>query len=478
MYIRNNPEIIARLFRSYTSYGDEELKVVQAMAMSLPHLMRIDNVDVFIDIPVQCESDVAVVVAEGYRDDTIYKNSFFGECIFRNNEPAVFRALEMNEVVRDVVGISYDRVTGQKYLSKQTTVPICYNDKVIAVLIIEKSLENSNERIRAKKLSVEEQKKVIDLLVKAVGFKRGHIGPKSKDQAILIFNESEELVNYNNEAQKIYKEFGYDDMSQMVFDNVNLTSIKFKDINDPGNNKTIEENVSVGTSLFNVRFIKSDIDELNVIMLIEDISELDKFESEIKNHLVSYQEINHRIKNNLQTIASLLRLQIYKYNDESIKHVLEDSIGRVLSIAVTHDLLSHMSGDDVNIIEVIKKIVQNVEEYSSNKETDIKYSVQGKDFYLDSKRATMIGLVINELLQNSIKHAFVGRSEGEVLVKVINTGDILTFEVSDNGVGYDTANVKQNSLGLMIVKSYVEETLKGKLIVRSGKEGTTTMFAF
>ncbi|WP_081722824.1 sensor histidine kinase [Schnuerera ultunensis] len=131
---------------------------------------------------------------------------------------------------------------------------------------------------------------------------------------------------------------------------------------------------------------------------------LDKGQFILKS--VAIQEIHHRIKNNLQTISSLLRLQFRRMKDRNAKKALEESISRIVSVSITHELLSESGIVDVDIKILIERIADNGKDYllEPNKNIDIK--VLGNTFVVDSQYATSIALIANELIQNSIDDGF------------------------------------------------------------------------
>ncbi|MTK12165.1 MAG: histidine kinase, partial [Clostridiaceae bacterium] len=154
------------------------------------------------------------------------------------------------------------------------------------------------------------------------------------------------------------------------------------------------------------------------------------------------------------------------------------SINRVLSIAATHEILSKQGIDEVNIKEVISKIKSSIVSFEKNDDIDLKINIIGDDFTVGSDKATSIALVVNELLQNSLKHAFKGRKEGEITISVEQRNIYPAISIIDNGVGFDTDKVSTNSLGLMIVRSLVKDKLDGNLNIYSNSQGTKVVFDF
>ena len=99
-------------------------------------------------------------------------------------------------------------------------------------------------------------------------------------------------------------------------------------------------------------------------------------------------------------------------------------------------------------------------------------------FSINSDKSTSIALVVNELLQNSLKHAFKDRTAGKITIKIEQGNIYSTISIIDDGVGFDVNSIKESSLGLMIVRSLVNDKLNGNLNIYSNSQGTTAVFDF
>ena len=191
------------------------------------------------------------------------------------------------------------------------------------------------------------------------------------------------------------------------------------------------------------------------------------------------REVHHRIKNNLQLVASILNMQSRKCADQSTKRILQENVGRVLSIATIHDILTHHSNDSMFVSSrtLFDKLRMNMQSLSPPGKSVV-ISVDGDDVLLDVDVATPVSLVITELLTNALEHAFEGRSEGLVTVS-LHAGSLYhTVTVADNGIGFDPFDQDGASMGLSIVSATVRDKLKGKLRVSSDDSGTRMSFDF
>jgi two-component sensor histidine kinase len=193
---------------------------------------------------------------------------------------------------------------------------------------------------------------------------------------------------------------------------------------------------------------------------------------------VAIREIHHRVKNNLQTVASLLRLQMRRGLPEESKVHFVDSLNRIVSIASVYEIiLSNSSGqDDVEIFSLIEKIGDMLVYSDDHDHNNISIEYSGAKLLIDSKIAVSVALIINELIQNCIKHAFAQMIEGKINVIIEENNHMIKVLVSDNGIGVSTP--LSPSLGLDIVKMMVEHDLSGRFRIQGTNHGTDALLEF
>jgi two-component sensor histidine kinase len=182
------------------------------------------------------------------------------------------------------------------------------------------------------------------------------------------------------------------------------------------------------------------------------------------------REMHHRIKNNLQNVAMLLRLQMSGEREISAREVLHDSVNRILSIAAVHEVLSHRGFRLVDVKDVLTRVGRAVAHNMRRPDLAVEVTVEGDEVALPSQAATSLALAVNELTQNAMEHAFRGRMQGHVRVLLQRKPDHLLVEVRDDGVGLAEGSSRQ--LGLEIVETLISEDLQGQWSLTSG-EGTT-----
>jgi len=182
------------------------------------------------------------------------------------------------------------------------------------------------------------------------------------------------------------------------------------------------------------------------------------------------REMHHRIKNNLQTVAMLLRLQAGDGQSLTARDALHLSISRIQSIAAVHEVLAQEGFRSVNVKEVAERIARLTAQNMLRPDLEVEIAVEGEAIILPSQAATSLALVINELLQNSLEHAFAGLDRGSVRISMGRGPGEFVVEVCDDGVGLGAA--RPASLGLEIVETLVREDLRGKLEFSADAVGT------
>ncbi len=212
------------------------------------------------------------------------------------------------------------------------------------------------------------------------------------------------------------------------------------------------------------------------VVLLRDISELRRRDLLLLSKDQTIREIHHRVKNNLQTISSLLRLQGRRMASREARLAIEESVRRIGSIALVHEILSREAGDDVPFVDIVRPVVGMVADSMISPEHPIRFRVDGDGGVLPAELATSLAVVLNELLQNAVDHAYPAHLDltgepGRVVVGIDRNGQSLTLRVTDDGVGlaegFDLE--KSTGLGLSIVRALVTSDLSGEISVRLGE---------
>lgn len=201
----------------------------------------------------------------------------------------------------------------------------------------------------------------------------------------------------------------------------------------------------------------------------------------LKEKEVLLQEVHHRVKNNLQVISSILSLQGSYVSDEETLRILKESQERIKAMSFIHETLYRTADfSKLEFTDYLKTIASNLVQSYRVSSTHIQFDAELDTVYLNLDQSIPCGLIVNELMSNALKYAFVGRSEGRLLLKLKQEKEFIELMVSDDGVGLDGhfKFEKHDSLGIQLVYSLVEQ-LDGHLqVISSPGEGATFQLRF
>jgi two-component sensor histidine kinase len=202
-------------------------------------------------------------------------------------------------------------------------------------------------------------------------------------------------------------------------------------------------------------------ERIAAIVLCRDVTELRHQERELLTKDATIREIHHRVKNNLQTVASLLRIQARRTHSDEVREALSQAQRRVGAIAVVHDTLSEGLNQVVDFDEVFARVLILVAEVAANHGTTVHPKSTGRFGELPSTYATPLALALTELVTNAVEHGLVGR-DGAVEIVAERTEDRLWVKVVDNGSGLPEGKVG-SGLGTQIVRTLIQGELGGSI---------------
>ncbi|MDD7391753.1 MAG: sensor histidine kinase [Fusobacterium gastrosuis] len=445
-----------------------DTEIVEQMSNVATILSNILEMDVFLDCPTKKEDEAMVVFHARPEKKSLYSKNISGEIAYRINEPAVFRTFSTGLASRN-----YKAITQENEQVLQNILPIFNSlDEVICVIIIEYS-EKQKEIF-----DKEYNKKAAAILMGQIDSLKDRVTEYIND-AIITFNKDGYATYANKVAKILYENLGKHNIIGESFENLYFERINYNSIlENPDSYKMKEINI-LNYSL-SVQCFVSKINEniKRVTLIIKDITEEKKHAEELRLKTIFIKEIHHRVKNNLQTIASLLRLQKRRIKNEEVKKILDETINRILSIAITHEVLSTTGIDQISIKPILDILYGNYFKNNIDKTKKIEFNIYGDEFFISSDKATSVALVVNEIIQNAIDHAFIGRDKGKIEIEIIKNQESSKIRISDNGVGMDLSK-NENNMGFLIVNSLIKDKLKGNIDVKSAKGiGTTIEFDF
>ncbi|HVL04653.1 MAG TPA: sensor histidine kinase [Acidimicrobiales bacterium] len=206
------------------------------------------------------------------------------------------------------------------------------------------------------------------------------------------------------------------------------------------------------------------------VVLLRDVSDLRRRDRLLVSKDATIREIHHRVKNNLQTISSLLRLHGRRLESPEAREALEESVRRIRSIALVHETLSAGASQEVDFGDIVRQLVRMVGEGIVSDDRPVRLVVEGDPGEVRAEVATPLAVVLTELLQNALEHAFPADGfaerpeEARVVVSLGNDGNELCVRVTDNGVGLPLDfDPDAPTLGLTIVRALVTTDLDGAI---------------
>ena len=288
-----------------------------------------------------------------------------------------------------------------------------------------------------------------------------------------LFDDFFSLVKIAQERNDITKEYW-----KNIFDKVfKGESIKFeierKNINGIIYYREIYVNPVVG----------EDGDVVEISGIGHDITQKKLNEKELTNSLkekeILLKEVHHRVKNNMQVISSILSLQSSYVTDEHVLEVLKESRNRIAAMASIHERLYRTTNlSDIRFSSYVKDLVESLVNTYELQDTSVELVFSLDEVFLSLNRAIPCGLVLNELISNSLKYAFRGRKTGKIEISLIGKPDKISLSLADNGVGIPEGISVENTdtLGLQLVSTLVEQ-MEGELHLER-ENGTRFIISF
>ena len=219
-------------------------------------------------------------------------------------------------------------------------------------------------------------------------------------------------------------------------------------------------------------------DRVGAIILLQNVTELRRRDRELVTKDATIREIHHRVKNNLQTVSALLRLQARRIEDPGAASALNEAVRRIASIALVHETLSSSTENSVAFDEVLTSLITHALELSPRM-GELRIERKGQLGSLESRLATPLSLVVTELMHNALEHGLAEQGT-KLIIDVQQYSNECVVKISDDGVGlpdgFDIAT--SSNLGLQIVRTLTENELKGKLTLISTDEGTVATLRF
>ncbi len=472
-----------------------DLELLENVARGMPITADLSRSDILLAYPRGPEEAVIVAQAQPHSISSLYTDSLLGQTVTRRETPVLLEAWRRRQRVRahrDLLP------TGAPVV--QEVFPITgHNGRPLAILSFETSLIQL-ERHRQRHPSFQRAVEWLKWMCL-----RGELAATDALSAFgewdgIVLVDAQRRISYiSGVATNLYRRLGYmEDLRGKRLSFLNTSDDEMA-VAALSSHRPIEREVkesghiwirkvvpiwappTVSGWFWGLHSRRKRLGEVTgALILVHDATEerLQKQELDVKTTMI--QEVHHRVKNNLQTIAATLRMQARRAKNEDSLHVLQEAISRILSVAVIHEFLSHNQTQTINMRDVCQRIITQSRDVILTPGQEIAFNLEGPAIYLPSQHATAFALVVNELIHNAIEHGFEGKTRGQVHVTLDDQGDVVRMDIWDDGTPL-SADFDLNgspSLGLQIVRSLAENDLRGQLRLQNRNGGVAATVEF
>jgi len=476
---------LAELARLHTDLDGPRLAHLQRLVASWGLLADFCFSDLLLFAPVAGAETSRFVVLGQVRpttSQTLYREDWVGEVLDEVERPLVARAYRLGEIIEGEINLSplQERV-------RVLCIPVRWEGRMVAVLTRESVPSVGRQPGELERIYVEIFNRFARMIAAgqfpfAAEDAESEEAPRVGDGVLLLDDRGNVEYSSPNAVSALHRMGIHANADGMTLSELGFEESAVRTALAIG--APVTEEVERGPVTVLVRCIPV-LEARGVsggVVLIRDISELRRRDRLLISKDATIREIHHRVKNNLQTISSLLRLQGRRLASPEAKVAIEESVRRIRSIALVHETLSRDAGDDVPFAEILRPLVRMVEEGLTTPDRT-RFDVVGDAGRLPANVATPLAVVLTELLQNAVEHGFgTGDGDGDgpaakgsVVVELANHGAHLVVQVRDDGAGLpeDFSIDGSSGLGLSIVRTLVTE-MGGTIDLYPGPGGRGT----
>ncbi len=418
---------------------------------------------------------------------TLFPLDLIGDEISYGSRPNIDQALSTAEIVRD----TQPEPLGE-YMVKEETIPVMVDNHVVGVISRHRNSELMRQPSRLE-LNYREIAHNLYRMVSEGTFPFTDAGtlfdPAPRVGDGLIRLDVNGVVSYASpNARSAFSRLGW--ISEVEGHNLGEVAKSLARQSPDAQEESISGGLSGkalkrveienqgGTISFTVLPLLQSEDRIGAIVLLSNVTELRRRERELITKDATIREVHHRVKNNLQTVSALLRLQARRIDDPGASAALNEAVRRIASIALVHETLSNSPDASVDFDQVLDSLVSHALELSPRM-SELRIERTGALGSLEPRIATPLALVITELIHNALEHGLA--DTGSALgIHVAGTPTDLQVTISDDGVGlpdgFDIAT--SPNLGLQIVRTLTENELRGTLSLVSDTNETKAILKF
>ncbi len=457
-----------------------ERALLERVREALPIAADVSRSDVFLFQPGEDEFCVAIH-ARSHAMATLFPHRQAGRCLDAEERPWIWQAIARGAYMRRVLKDIPDAL-GQV---QQQIWPVAgeAGEVIAAVGVYTNAVELERHKRRARSFQL-----ALAHFFKALSrgdFSGCGVLPPFTDRSGIIFIDGLGRYRYlSGIAANIYRRLGYlDDLRMRTLEEV-----------ASGDQELVQRAWETRRCVFEEATVRNRILQRSVIplfgapdhltflerrrwrgrgrnrygalLLVNDVTEVRETEAEIKIKTAMIKEVHHRLKNNLQLLISMMRMQARRAQTEEARELLAEAMNRLKSMAVIHDSLAHGESETLNLSDVLTQIAAQTQMNiaAPHRQIRIRFT-HVDDIQLPTNKVTACALVFNELLLNSVKHGFGEHESGEIRIQLYDRGDQIELIMEDTGRGLpeDFSPEENASIGLDIIRTLVQDDLKGTI---------------
>ena len=431
------------------------------------------------------EGHIAIAHIRPTTAATVFTHDVIGKELHWGDNPRIDQALSQGEIVRD----SPPEIVGD-LLIKEETVPVLFDSRIIAVISRHRDAVQMRSASRLE-INYREIAHSIYRMISEGNFPiqnsiyRAESAPRVGDGLIRLSRPG--FITYASpNARSAFSRLGWKaELENHILGDI-IESLSQKSsapteeswqviVSGEQLRRTDFEN-EMGIVDILVMPLTQGSERIGAIVLVHNVTELRRRDQELVTKDATIREIHHRVKNNLQTVSALLRLQSRRVEDPIASAALAEAVRRVASIAIVHETLSTNSAESVLFDEVYDRIVHNAIELSTR---PIQLSKEGTFGIFGAQIATPLALVITELIHNALEHGLAEAGDS-LRVEIARESGKCEITIIDNGQGLPSNFEWEtfSNLGLQIVRTLTENELKGSISLRTDGSGTRATLVF
>jgi len=463
-----------RPFADCPDLSASDIELIHTMVASLPVVADLSRADALIYCRVNAEQLIIVAEAKPYSVSAVHAEPMVGKRSDRRGEPVVFKCFDRQKPAQ---GFRPGTIMGAT--TTQDVFPFLHEGRMLAAVSFETNETVRNRHRRRSPVILKSVALLQDMLLHN-RLDLSKLSRTSERDALLVVDPAGHIQYLSGTAESMYQRLGFRaNLLKRKIDELGTNEAAFMgamQTRQACEFETMEQDlvwIRKAVPLFEREQLKG------VILGVTDVTEERKKEHELRIKSAMLQEVHHRVKNNLQTIAALLRMQARRMPENEGRGALLESVNRILSVAVVHEFLSHDESSEINIKEVSQSILREVTTGTLDPDKQLKIVLNGPSMTLPAQQATSCALIINELLQNAVEHGYAGRAHGTIQINLNESAEETVIEIIDDGTGFPPGFdlERDANLGLSIVQTLVREDLRGRLTFSNGN-GVHARLAF